>query len=296
MPCFAPEAVRAGTSCLSPALVVLAPEGREAVYLLHRGSFVLGRDPAADLYIADARVSWKHASFSHHGTPNRPAVMVEDHGSTNGTWINGYRLSSKVILRDRDVVQIGSFVFAFSLLDELQLDATVRLVQQASTDALTALLNRGAFERELRLRMAEAYACGWPVSLMVLDVDHFKRFNDSHGHAFGDRVLQRIAARVQLCVRTHDAVGRVGGEEFAAVLGAAPLDESLEVAERVRQGVADDLDIAPGHSVTVSVGVATIPAGSTTPSDVALGAADCHMYRAKAAGRNCVRGSLLHLR
>ena len=254
---------------------------------------MLGRDPGADLYMPDVRVSWKHASFCHHGPPNRPAVVVEDHGSTNGTWINGYRLTSKVLLRDRDVVQIGSFIFAFSLLDALQLGATVRLVQQASTDSLTALLNRGAFERELRLRIAEAYACGWPVSLMVVDVDHFKRFNDSYGHAYGDQVLRRTAARVQLGVRTHDAVGRVGGEEFAAVLGAASLEESLEVAERGRQGVANDPDIAPGHPVTVSIGVATIPAGSTTPAEVAFGAADTHMYRAKSDGRNCVCGSLL---
>lgn len=273
-------------------MLVIAPEGREAVYLLKDGVFVVGRNPAADLYLSDATVSWRHASFTRRGADEArlTSVAVEDHGSTNGTWINGIRLRGRAMLNDRDVVRVGTFSFAFAVLDELQLGATARLLQRASTDALTGLLNRGAFERDLRVHIAEAACCGWTLSLLVLDVDHFKGFNDQFGHGFGDLVLQRLAAKIQACARTHDQVGRVGGEEFAAILPGASLQRALGVAERVRNGIALDPGIAPGHRVTVSVGVACLPAGSTCSGEEALAMADTHMYRAKAEGRNCVRG------
>ena len=154
-------------------------------------------------------------------------------------------------------------------------------------DPLTGLGNRRAVDHQLPALLGDTAAGGRPVTLAILDLDHFKQINDRHGHLVGDRVLVATAQLMRECVRQADLVARIGGEEFLLVLPDA--DESLarEVCERIRQRVAghDWASVAPGLAVTLSAGLASAPPYDETALATR---ADQALYRAKARGRNCV--------
>lgn len=165
----------------------------------------------------------------------------------------------------------------------------VALRELATTDELTGVANRRQFLAQAEAELARVQRFGQPAALLMLDLDHFKRINDTHGHAAGDAFLKGFAATVRDALRQVDSVGRLGGEEFAVLLTGCESGDALLFAERLRQLVADlkvsfdRLEIA----VTVSIGIA-----SMQPADVsaaqALERADAALYRAKAAGRNRV--------
>lgn len=160
-----------------------------------------------------------------------------------------------------------------------------RLVARATTDPLTSLANHGAFHRRLEQECARAERSGSPVTLVLIDLDHFKRVNDRHGHQVGDDVLREVSRRLRGCARHGDVPARVGGEELAWLLPDADLAEGLEAAERLRRRIADT-EFATVGRLTASLGVATLGPGG--PADL-LRRADEALYRAKAAGRNaCV--------
>ncbi len=171
--------------------------------------------------------------------------------------------------------------------------ANARLHALSNTDPLTGVANRRAFDEALQAAWREAAASRQPLGLVMLDVDHFKRFNDTAGHAEGDNCLRLIARALRDHVRQGvDVVARYGGEEFAALLpGTAPA-EAAEIAERVRQAVEVMCLPHPGHPgrlavVTVSIGVAAAtPGGEMTDAARLITAADGALYAAKRAGRN----------
>lgn len=157
---------------------------------------------------------------------------------------------------------------------------------EARTDELTGLANRRAFNEELRRRFAQLQRQGTPLSLLLADVDHFKKFNDRHGHQVGDGMLQGVAHAMTRTVREMDMVTRYGGEEFAVILPGTTLEEAKVAAERVRTAVAEHRFVVNETplQITVSIGIAEgIPAEGpeelTKRSDAAL-------YAAKECGRN----------
>ncbi len=156
---------------------------------------------------------------------------------------------------------------------------------QASHDSLTGTFARGAFLDLLGKEIERARRHGRPLSLLMLDLDHFKAVNDRHGHLVGDRVLGEFAGRVGSLLRRPDVFGRYGGEEFAVMLPETPLEDALLVAERIRAAVAGDQ--APGlPACTVSIGVAEWCAGRDT--DGLLAESDAALYAAKRGGRDRV--------
>lgn len=162
------------------------------------------------------------------------------------------------------------------------------LAAAARTDASTGLLNAPIWEREAEGRLLALHRRGQPASIPLIDVDHCKGVNDTHGHLAGDRVLHAVADTLAGGVRAGDLRGRFGGEEFVALLPAADAEETARVAERIRAQVAAmvvPLDDGQAVSVTVSIGVAATDTRALTVPDL-LAAADHFMYRAKASGRN----------
>lgn len=159
-------------------------------------------------------------------------------------------------------------------------------IAQARTDALTGLANRRALDEELQRRFAECQRAGSPLSVMLLDVDHFKDFNDTHGHRAGDEALRVIAGALRGAMRQMDLVARYGGEEFMVLLPGTAQDGARLVAERTRQDIGKTAFRYDGKdlSVTVSVGVAQLAANEHVSR--MLQRADHAMYAAKKAGRN----------
>lgn len=159
-------------------------------------------------------------------------------------------------------------------------------MNQARTDELTGLPNRRVFDQELRRRLAQWERQGIPLTLVMLDVDHFKRFNDFHGHQTGDLVLREVAAIFERSARDMDVVCRYGGEEFGVVLPGTTLAQATLSAERIRNAVATNAVVVDGSElrVTISAGLAQALAGEKT-NDL-VGRADKALYAAKNAGRN----------
>jgi two-component system cell cycle response regulator len=176
-----------------------------------------------------------------------------------------------------------SLRYALKLADTLG-----ELRRLATRDQLTGLLNRREFDRILAEECDRAVRFNRPVSLLVVDLDHFKRVNDVHGHPAGDAVLREAARRLAGQVRTVDRATRFGGEEFAIVLMEMDRAQALEVARRmVAMMAATPIEASPGVSlnVTMSVGVAVSPFDAKDPKAL-VSAADRALYAAKAAGRN----------
>jgi diguanylate cyclase (GGDEF)-like protein len=159
--------------------------------------------------------------------------------------------------------------------------------EQSLTDALTRLPNRRSFDRDLQREVDTSARYGTPVSLVMIDVDHFKRFNDRWGHQRGDEVLQEVAAVLVAEARSTDTVYRFGGEELAVIARSTPPADAQELAERLRARIeAHFPDDGDGGGVTASFGVSTIrPAW---PPTALVASADAALYDAKQRGRNCV--------
>jgi diguanylate cyclase (GGDEF)-like protein len=158
----------------------------------------------------------------------------------------------------------------------------------ARRDTLTGLVNRSSVLERLTEAIERAHRTRRKLSLVMIDVDHFKDINDEHGHPAGDQVLRRIAERMRAAVRAHDDVGRWGGEEFVAILPGTDLGHAAEIAERMRRNIANEpiqIEQRQIH-VTISQGVVTLEGGEALDGLVAR--ADAAMYRAKREGRNRV--------
>jgi diguanylate cyclase (GGDEF)-like protein len=178
--------------------------------------------------------------------------------------------------------------FAFLLMHKERADRET--YELATTDSLTTVYNRRTFKELAEPQLSRSRRADMPVSLLMLDLDHFKRINDTYGHLGGDDVLKAFAGLVRSCLRKEDLLARYGGEEFVVLLPGAAQAQAFSLAERIREEVAARSFDANGHlvRVTVSIGIAS-EAGDTLPSlEAMLGRADEALYRAKNEGRNRV--------
>lgn len=171
-------------------------------------------------------------------------------------------------------------------LQKALMDTNERLEELSLTDSLTRVANRRAFDERLEYAFQHALRYERPLSLVMVDIDHFKQINDTHGHDAGDRVLRTIADALGHSSRHSDFVARIGGEEFAVLLPETALFESMQFGEKLRCNIAI-APIATG-AVTISIGVANMPHSRVASSNELFRAADQALYRAKANGRNRV--------
>jgi diguanylate cyclase (GGDEF)-like protein len=179
---------------------------------------------------------------------------------------------------------------AVEALESTQADNR-RLEELATTDPLTRLLNRRALSDRLAAEMDRARRYASQLTILLIDIDFFKRVNDTAGHLAGDEVLRRVAGLIQSAVRTVDVVARYGGEEFVVILPETSEAGSVVFAERLRMGIeAHEFAVVGGKiRLTVSIGIATFPATDVISADDCFAKADAAMYRAKQNGRNQVR-------
>jgi diguanylate cyclase (GGDEF)-like protein len=178
-------------------------------------------------------------------------------------------------------------------LEDRLIRAQEALRELASHDPLTGLLNRRACLDALVAELNRGSRSGNPVCIVMADIDHFKRVNDTHGHLIGDDVLCEVARRMQNSLRPYDAIGRYGGEEFLLVLPGCSLEEGVRLADRVCQLVRSEPAKAKNESIDVTISLGVAVTNQPLPGDfeALLGAADAALYRAKSAGRNRVECS-----
>jgi two-component system cell cycle response regulator len=252
-----------------------------------RAEVVMGRDPTCAVRLDAEDVSRRHARIA----PDGDGHVVGDLGSLNGTFVNDAAVESAAQrLRPGDRIRVGPYVAKYIPAGDAEAAYHEELHRRATTDSLTGLANRSAFEGWLHLEIEGARRAGRPISLLLVDADHFKRVNDVHGHPAGDRVLRALAVRLKAALRGVDLVARVGGEEFGVLLPGMALPASTELAERLCGQVRAAPITLPDGSVrvTVSVGVATLVEDDDALSFVSR--ADVRLYEAKRDGRDRVRG------
>ena len=246
----------------------------------------VGRANECEIWLSDDGVSRKHATISFENG----SYVIEDTQSANGTFVGGQRVD-RALLRDGDLIQFGpQAVFRYSIADEGQEQLLRQLYEASVTDALTGANNREHFDSQLRMELSYARRHGTDCSLVMFDVDHFKRVNDTFGHPVGDEVLVEISKATRRLVRNEDVFARYGGEEFALILRGIALEGAKAVGERLRERIASlSLKADQGPLVvTVSVGCASF---ATTPDQTAealVQLADKRLYLAKHGGRNRV--------
>ena len=253
-------------------------------YIIDQPTINLGRDESNDIVLADENVSRHHAVIEVG-----EKVVIEDQESTNGSRVNDEEVN-RVELKNGDLIQIGSFILKYISSGNAEAIFHETIYNMTITDGLTEVANRRKLEEFLERELAGAIRHQRPLSVAVIDADHFKQVNDTYGHIAGDYVLRKIAHVIQDVIRKDELLARYGGEEFVIVMPESTLEQSALLAEKVRNLVEktvfrfEDHDIA----VTVSVGVAAHDKTLHTV-DAFIEAADEALYRAKDGGRNCVR-------
>jgi len=244
----------------------------------------IGRGSAAGLILDADSISRKHARIERFGGGHR----IVDLGSTNGTYVNGVRIKEQ-ILTDGDRIGIGKALLKYMAGGNIEGAYHEEVQRLMRFDPLTNIFNKRHFDESLRLSVFTAAGSAKPLSLIVFDLDYFKKVNDTFGHMAGDAVLCGATAAVQSILSPTELFGRVGGEEFAIVCEDAELGTALERAEAIRRAVAREPYAFEEKRlpVTVSAGVAQL--ADAEEAEGLFDRADAQLYAAKGAGRNCVR-------
>lgn len=256
--------------------------GRRHV-LEHR--LTIGRGQNNDIVLPSDTVSRQHASIERQGMD----IVVTDLGSTNGTFVNENpaRLD-QVLLKCGDRLRIGDTIFKYLSGKDIEAQYHLVISQMAMTDGLTNLCNRQRLDALLEEEVRRAQRHGRGLSLLMLDIDHFKRINDVYGHSAGDSVLMRVAASMSERLRPSDKLGRYGGEEFCAICPETPLSRASQIAESLRSMVAEQRLLVDNQSLTVSVSIGAAEWKPEMQVSDLYRAADQMLYRAKSLGRNRV--------
>lgn len=281
---------------LKPALVFLNGDLFAAPIPLERPQVIIGRALEADIRINDPKVSRLHACIVSEQDPEtgEVAYILKDLNSKNGTFLNGHRIN-KEILQSGDKIALGRHILKFELLDEIDREYQKQIRRLLSHDELTGLLSSRSFFSELRREIARSSVENRPFCVLMIDIDHFKKVNDTYGHLTGSKTLEEIGTCISSVLRSGDVAARFGGEEFAAFLLDANLAQGMIAAERIRKTIEETKFsiIRHGrksndfHKVTVSIGVSCFPTDSTDPIEL-VEMADSALYRAKREGRNRV--------
>lgn len=272
------------------SLVVLqgAEIGRD--FRLRRHGMIIGRGIQADIRLPDTVASREHARIERSWEIEGKETLYEivDLGGTNGTIVNS-ELVERAPLRDGDKIRIGETVLKFVLLDDLEASFHAEIRDRIAYDSLTGLLTKDSLRLALDAELHRCARHGLPVALLMMDLDHFKSVNDTHGHLMGSHVLSEVGRLIRESIRTVDVSARYGGEEFVSYFAEASIDEGRLAAERIRTAVANHSFTRNGVTigVTISIGVAAAPRNGGD-FETLVEAADRALYRSKDRGRNRV--------
>ena len=274
--------VRPGDACI---IVIYGPELGKRMQL-GSAPFAIGRSSKSDLFLDQESISRNHARITFDGAQ----YWVQDLRSTNGTFVNDDAVQERC-LRDGDQVRVGRSILKFMTGENIEVHYHEEIYRLMTVDGLTQAFNRRYFDEALEREYNRSKRYDRALSLVLFDIDHFKRVNDTHGHLTGDHLLRQLAAAVKPRLRREDIFSRTGGEEFGILLPEIGLDGARITAEKVRRIVEatpfrHDQQMIP---TTISLGVAQLR--EEDPSHTGFyERTDARLYEAKQLGRNRLEG------
>ena len=268
-------------------LVVLAGASVGEMYKIDGEKTIIGRGQKAQIRLLDDGISREHAQL----VIVNDRIVLQDLGSTNGTYCNGLKVEANKELVDGDKILVGSTtILKFTYHDNLDEIFQKQMYESALRDGLTKAFNKKYFTDRLESEFTFAIRHVAPLTLVLFDIDHFKKVNDTYGHQAGDHVLSEIAALLTGALRAEDVFARYGGEEFAVICRGSDVMQGQIVAERMRKAVAQNKFVFEGTHIplTISVGVAGLPDPSVKDAAELVSLADQALYKSKHGGRNQV--------
>jgi diguanylate cyclase (GGDEF)-like protein len=268
-------------------LIIVDGDNAGKIYLLDKKTITIGRSDEFDIQLADSSCSREQAIIEFNDN-NKP--VLKDLDSTNGTFVNGAKITETNI-EDGDKILLGfSSVFMFAIQDSLESKFQMNLYESSITDHLTGAFNQKYFLDTLSKAFSYSLRHHTSLGLLMLDIDFFKKINDTYGHIVGDIVLKEVVKRIENNLRNEDILCRYGGDEFAVIVRDFKYGFVKIVAERIRL-VFDGRSInCKDHKVNISlsIGAATIDNENIeTPEDM-IELADANLYKAKQSGGNCI--------
>ena len=282
-----PSEVISGCGCelqICPATV------QAEIFRLSNLRTVIGREPTCDISLDDNAVSRSHAAIDLDG----PNYFVTDLGSRNGTFVDDKLLRDRRRLKGGELIRLGGTILKFlaSMDEEANYHAVVQ--ELMARDRLTNAFNRSYLISTLEKRLPRCQFSKRNLAVIMIDIDYFKKVNDSYGHLVGDEVLRVFSERIRHTLREADSLCRLGGEEFVVISEQTDLQDAVRIAEGIRLTVSSTPFRTQSGPVivTCSLGVMTLDQPNVATVDDLLSGADERMYTAKASGRNCVRSPL----
>jgi len=267
-------------------LVVLAGASVGEMYKVEGDKVIIGRGQKAQIRLFDDGISREHAQIVIEGNQ----IILQDLGSTNGTFCNGLKVDRRELV-DGDKILVGSTtILKFTYHDNLDEMFQRQMYESALRDGLTKAFNKKYFTDRLESEFTFATRHTSPLALVLFDIDHFKKVNDTHGHQAGDHVLFEISTLLSGALRAEDVFARYGGEEFAVICRGSDESQAQVVGERLRKSVEGHRFVYEGTliPVTISVGIAVLPNPAVKDANDIVGFADQALYKSKNAGRNRV--------
>lgn len=266
------------------ALIVLSGRSSGRSFTLGSDEVLIGRTPESTVRLDDDGVSRRHAKVIR----SDGQWIIMDLNSTNGTYHDGERIQV-LTLYDGAKIQLGmGTILRFQHQDVLDERFQQQMYESKTRDPLTEAHNKAYFKEAIDREVAYGQRHQQTLSLVMMDIDHFKKVNDTYGHQAGDLVLKIVASSVMGMIRKEDVFARYGGEEFALILRNTLPEMAVILAERIRRMIEKLEIVHNGRRIpcTMSLGIASMAAGSKLTPDALIEAADQRLYHAKAGGRN----------
>ncbi len=252
---------------------------------IEKDLIVIGRSASCDIVLEDQSVSRRHLTIRKE----RETISVDDLNSTNGTFVNERKVGSSEMLANGDRIKLGNTIFKFIWSDDMEAEYYDTLYQYTIRDGLTGLHNRKFMKDFLQKEFIRARTSDGRISLLMLDIDHFKNVNDTFGHITGDLILTNVSKKLMEYTGERDCVARFGGEEFVIILPMIPKSEAHLIAERIRLAVMNSPLLIGGGEIPVSISIGVASNDDDIHDSASLlKMADERLYTAKNKGRNRV--------
>ncbi len=277
---FTPPPDLSGDACL--ILIYGGPDLGKRFELT--GDATIGRDGANEICIDMSFVSRQHARLTRRGNQ----WLIADLGSRNGTQVNGKPVDRETALDNGDQIKCGGAIFKYIAGGNVEALFHEEIYRMTIYDGLTKVHNKRYLLDFLEREIARARRYDSPLSLVMMDIDHFKALNDTHGHQAGDFVLEKVAAVLSRPVRREQLLARYGGEEFAVVLPELDAQQVRAFCESLRQKVEAETYLFEETPLTVTISVGAALLGERMDGADLIKAADAQLYEAKRGGRNRV--------